>query len=82
MKKCVATYMRIGVGSKLADTEVARIMAAPKPPNRIASRPRPIFVLIVQGRFPRLRQNRASLFTVSGKTTLRCRASVSSSHSR
>jgi hypothetical protein len=27
MKKCVATYMRIGVGSKLADTEVRRLHA-------------------------------------------------------
>jgi hypothetical protein len=60
--------------------KVANKMKAKNPHPRIARSAKPTLVEVVKGCFPKLRQNRASFWTVSGNTTLRCRASISCSH--
>jgi len=50
------------------------------PHPRSARRANPIFSVVLRGRCDRFRQNRASFWTVSGNTRLRCRASMSRSH--
>src|SRR5450631_104621 len=60
--------------------KVATKTTAKNPHPRSPRAAKPTFVDVVQGCFPRLRQNRVSFWTVSGNATLCCRASTSSSH--
>jgi hypothetical protein len=56
--------------------------ATNNPMTQIAKTARPVLAWVLNPPFfPRLRQNRASFRTVSGKTMLRCRASMSSIYS-
>jgi hypothetical protein len=52
---------------------------ARRPRTKIPKTNNPIAIVVVQPCFPRFLQNRASFSTVSGNTTLRCRASTSCS---